>query len=202
MAFLAPIAAGVAGAANGAASAIGGISTALGLIGTVVSAVGQISAANAQAQSYQLAATQAMIEGNARALEYRRQGNQVLRKVLETNATINARGAAGGIDPFSGSAGALSAYAFAEGEDEFTLATENAQMSILGGQANAASYRSAAASARQMGLINAAGTVIGGLAQASRIGGPSSASAATRPALAPTLVSSPRLGFASPIQRA
>lgn len=185
MAFLAPIA-GLAGAVGGAASAVGGISTVLGLVGTVVSAVGTLAASSAQASSYKLAATQAMIEGQSRALEYRRQGNQVLRKVLETNASINARGAAGGIDPFSGSAGALSAYAFEQGEEEFTLATQNAEMAILGGQANAASYRSAAASARTMGLINAAGTVIGGLAQASRIGGAPTASAGTRPALAPT----------------
>jgi hypothetical protein len=195
MAFLAAIPAliGAAGAAVGGLSLTG----MLGIAGSLVSAFGSIAAGNAQASAYKMQGMSALIEGNQRALEYRRQGNQVLQKILETQANVSARAAAGGIDPFSGSAGALSEYALAKGTDEFIWAQDNATMSILSGQANQAGYRSAASSARSMGLINAAGSVIGGFAKAASIGVPSTpASAAT---MSPYATNT---GFASPMQRA
>lgn len=197
MAFLAAIPAALAAGAGAVGTAAAGLSfsSILGIVGSAVSAVGSIAAGNAQAQAYKMQATSSLIEGNQRALEYRRQGNQVLQKILETQASVAARGAAGGIDPYSGSAGALSEYALAKGTDEFIYAQDNAQMAILGGQANAAGYRSAASSARSMGLINAAGSLIGGIAKANSIGG------GTTPSLQPQIYST-NTGFASPLQRA
>ena len=198
MSFLAAIPA----ALGGIAGAAGGLSTALGLVGTVISAVGSIAAgsaqaaaANQQAQAYTIQARQSLIEGTARSLEYKRQGVQVMEKVLQTQGTIRARAAAGGIDPFSGSAGALTDYAMEKGQDEIILATEGAEMAILAGQANSAGYlaaaagaRDAARSARTMGLINAAGTVVGGLAKAFSIGGaPAAARIGSVPSLATPL---------------
>lgn len=188
MAFLAaiPAAIGAAGAAAGAAAGGLSLTSMLGIATSLVSAVGALAAGNAQASAYKMQALGAIVEGNQRALEYRRQGNQVLQKVIETQSNVAARAAAGGIDPFSGSAGALGEYALAKGTDEFIYAQDNAKMSILSGQANAAGYRSAASSARTMGLLNAAGSVIGGAARAASIGGPGGFSV---PSLQPSLSS-------------
>lgn len=197
MAFLAAIPAALAGAGAAAGAAAGGLSLSgiLGLVGTAVSAIGSIAAGQAQAQAYKMQAMSSLIEGNQRALEFRRQGNQVLNKILETQASVAARGAAGGIDPFSGSAGALSEYALAKGTDEFIFAQENAQMAILSGQANAAGYQSAASSARTMGLLNAVGSVAGGIAKAASIGVPTGGTKSFEPYVNNT-------GWANPMQRA
>lgn len=142
----------------------------LGLVSTAVSAVGSLAAGAAQSQAYKMQAMSSLIEGNQKALEFRRQGLQVLNKIQETQASVNARAAAGGIDPFSGSSDALGEYALAKGTDEFIYAQENAAQAILSGQANAAGYRSAASSARTMGLLNAVGSVAGGLFKVNSIG--------------------------------
>lgn len=133
-------------------------STALGLVGTGVSAMAQLNSGQNQAAAYRLAATNALIEGNQRALEYKRQGNQVLARTIETDALIRAKAGAGNIDPFSGSAGALSDYAFMKGVDEYSLAQENARFSVLQSASNASSYRMAASSALTAGQQSAAGT--------------------------------------------
>ncbi len=167
---------GTAAATTGAAAGILGtgitlsqVMTGIGLLGSAVSAVGQYSQGQAMAAANKLQATNAIIEGNRQAMEYQRQGIQVLSRTAETDAMIKARAGAGGIDPFSGSAGALSDYAFLKGADEYTFASENATSAILAGQANAASYRAAASSASRSGLFNAIATVGSAALTASRL---------------------------------
>lgn len=155
-------------AAPVAAAASSGFSlwSALGAVGSAVSAFGQYQAGQAQAEAYRMASTNAIIQGNQQALEYQRQGIQVMRRLAETEATIRARGAAAGIDPFSGSAGQLADLSFGRAAEEYSFARDNASMAVLSGTANAAGYRSAAASASAAGLTNAIGT---GLLGASRL---------------------------------
>jgi len=185
--FLAPLAAGVgeAAAVGGTAAAAGGTAAAtaglfgtgislwqgLGLLGTAVSSIATMSAGAAQADAYKLQATNALIQSRQQALEYQKQGVQVMNKMLETNATINARAAAGGIDPFSGSAGRLSEYAFSRGADEYNLAKENAASAILQGQANSEAYLSAAESASSSGIISGITGLMMGAAKMGSIGG-------------------------------
>jgi len=168
MAFLAAIGPAVAGAA----SALSGISAAVGLIGTVVSAVGAISQANAMAKAAELQATNALIQGNAQAMNHQRQAITVMNRTMETEAAINARGAAGGIDPFSGSAGALSEYAMRLGFDEYSWARENVEMAKLSGQAGQAAYQGAAESYRLQGFFAATTGLMSGFQKLGSIGGP------------------------------
>jgi hypothetical protein len=132
----------------------------LSLIGSGISAFSSYTQGQAQADAYKLQATNAIIEGNQRSMEYQRQGLSVMSRMAETNATINARAGAGGIDPFSGSAGDLSTYAFAKGADEYNWAKDNASSAILQGESNAAAYRSAASSAASAGTTNAVGSLL------------------------------------------
>lgn len=168
MAFLAAIGPAVAGAT----SALSGISTAIGLLGTVVSAVGAISQANAQAKAMELQATNALIQGNAQAMNHQKQAIAVMNRTMETEAAINARGAAAGIDPFSGSAGALSDYALRIGFDEYSWARKNVEMDLLSGKAGQAAYQSAAESYRLQGFFAATTGLMSGFQKLSAIGGP------------------------------
>lgn len=194
MAFLAAIPAAIGAAAGGLS-----FTSIIGLATSVLGGIGSIMAGQAQAQAMQMQAMSSIIQGNQAAIEYRRQGTQVLQKVLETQSTVAARAAAGGIDPFSGSAAALGEYALSKGTDEFNWAQENARMAILSGQANAAGYRAAASAARTQGFINAAGSILGGIGKVASIGGPSTPSLA--PSLQPVTYAT-NTGFASPLVRA
>lgn len=187
MAFIVPLVAAVgsavgsAGAAVGTAvgagasavgSAVAGMSLwqGLGLLGSAVSAVGALNAASTQAEAYKMQATNSIIQGNQQSIEYQRQGIQVLRKVAETDATIRARAAAGGIDPYSGSASQLGDMTFSRGLDEYNWARDNAQMAIYSGQANSSAMMTAASNAQTAGYYNAAGSLLMGAAQLKKIG--------------------------------
>lgn len=219
-------AAGAAGTAAGAATAATGLfgtsitlgqalttaatlgSAGLGLVGTAMSAKAQLTGGENQAMAYQLAATNALIEGNQRAMEYKRQGNQVMSRTIETDALIKAKAAAGGIDPFSGSAGALSEYAFMKGVEEYNLAQENAQFAVMQGKASEASYNMAAASALKTGQQSAIATGVLGASKFLSSGAPqlvgSLFSSSTPTSSASTSLSpyTKTTGFASPIARA
>jgi hypothetical protein len=172
-------AAGSAASAAGATAALapavasGGFSiwNGLGLLSSAVSAIGSISSANAQADAMRLQATNQIIQGNAQSMEYQRQGLSVMRRVQETEATIRARGAAGGIDPFSGSAGVLGDLSFSRGADEYNWARDNAASAVMAGQSNAAAYRSSASSMETAGLFNAGTSLVGGIAKFGSVGG-------------------------------
>jgi hypothetical protein len=139
---------------------------ALSLGGSIFSGIASYSAAQQQSAAYQLQATNALIQGNQQAMEYQKQGIAVLNRTIETNALIRARGSAGGIDPFSGSAQTLSDYAMTKGVDEFNWARSNSEMSILSGRANQAEYLTAADNASSMGMFNLIGS---GLLGATRL---------------------------------
>jgi len=100
----------------------------------------KIQAARAQAKGLAAQATQARVEARSKALEYKKQGVEVLDNILRTNATIVARAGAGGIDAFSGSALALQRYAEAKGADEFYMSDEGFDITIAGGEAQAQQY--------------------------------------------------------------
>lgn len=159
-----------AGTAVGAAVSGMTLFQGLGLLGSAVSAVGAISSASAQSDAYKLQATNAIIQGNAQSMEYQRQGIQVMRKVAETEATVRARGAAGGIDPFSGSAGQIADLAMTRGLDEYEWARENAQNAIFSGKANSAAMMSAASSAETAGYFNAGSSLLMGFGQLAKTG--------------------------------
>jgi hypothetical protein len=63
-------------------------------------------------------------------LKYREEGVRTLENVLRNISTINARASAGGIDPFSGSAQALSTYALGTASDEYGGSLDNAIITL------------------------------------------------------------------------
>jgi hypothetical protein len=71
---------------------------------SVMSAVGSIRQGKQQATMYRMQAQQATLKANRDALQYEQQANSVLERVLQNNATAAAKGFAGGVSGFSGSA--------------------------------------------------------------------------------------------------
>jgi hypothetical protein len=179
---------GATGAAS-AATALGtsGLFTALGGLGSVVSGVTSIFGGMQQQSMYQMQAQQAQMQAKqsqlkffSDELKYRQQGVAVLDRTLATAATIAARAGAGSIDPFSGSAGALTTYAYGKGFGEFNFAQESAEMTRLqgeialaGGAIQAGLYQMSGDQAAMAGYARGASSIFGGLYQASQIGGPS-----------------------------
>jgi hypothetical protein len=70
----------------------------------VASAVGSIQQGKQQKQLYKLQASQTELKAKRDALQYEQAALQTYRKLQETNANAAARGFAGGVDGFSGSA--------------------------------------------------------------------------------------------------
>lgn len=71
----------------------------------VLSAVGSIRQGQQQAQMYELQAQQAKLKAERDVLQYEQQANGVLDRLRQTNAAAAAKGFAGGVSGFSGSAG-------------------------------------------------------------------------------------------------
>ena len=69
-----------------------------------LSAVGSLRQGQQQAAMYRLQAQQAQLKASRDALQYEQQANSVLDRLLQNNATAAAKGFAGGVSGFSGSA--------------------------------------------------------------------------------------------------
>jgi hypothetical protein len=103
-----------------------------------------LQAGKAEAKGYMQQAAFAKVQAKTEELKYRQQGVAVLDNILRTQASITARAAAGGIDPFSGSAKALNQYAMARGAQEFYITREGGIIALGTGEARAAQLVSTA----------------------------------------------------------
>ncbi len=119
---------------------------------------------NAQAKQAEMQARNQVLQNRAEVLNHKRQGIEVLKKISQNLSSINARAAAGSIDPFSGSVQNLAIYNLGKGATDFYTSRENqmigqAQSSIIeaGGSMQSAQYLMAGKLARQQGYINAIG---------------------------------------------
>ena len=183
----------VATAVSGITSAASGLFSALGAISSIGSGAAAIAAGQQQQQLYNLQATQAEMQGRqaqlkARSdeLKYRQQGVAALDRTLSTVAAIAARAGAGSVDPFSGSANALTTFALGKGFGEFNLSQENAEMVRQGGLISIGAadvqsdlYQMSGQQAAIAGYARGATSIFGGLQQLSQIGGPSSSGASS-----------------------
>lgn len=122
---------------------------------SAASSMSQMMGARAQARGLAAQATMARLQGKQEALKYREQGVQVLENILQTQATINARAAAGGVDPFSGSAKALSEYALSRGALESYTIMDNQVIAERGGEMQAQQYMQQARGVMRAGMIGA-----------------------------------------------
>ena len=150
MAVLAPLATAATGLA-----ASGGFQLAM----AGVSAVGQMAAGAAQRRQYEAQARQAELRGRSEAIAYKQKGADALRNLNETLAAIISRGAAGGIDPTSGSASTLQGFAMGEGVRDFNVAADNAIMALGQASTQAGIYKQAGQAAQLSSFVGAAGTL-------------------------------------------
>ena len=147
-----------------------------------LSAVNSIQAGNARGRQLHLQAEQASIEGKQRALQNEQQANMVLQKLNETNAAARARGSAGGVQAFEGSAALIQDVNMRRAGREFDVALSNAAGAERMGEAQKSMYASAANQAEKQGYFSAAMSLAQGGYQYSQIG--------AAPAAAPTTIGS------------
>jgi len=131
----------------------------------------QLKGAKQQAKGVMRQAAFRKVQARSEALKYRQQGASVMDNILATKASINARAAAGGIDPFSGSAKALSLYAEKKGAGELYITRDGEQIAFGVGEAQAMQYASQAKSAMAAGRAAALGTLTSAVAGQMSLGG-------------------------------
>jgi hypothetical protein len=132
----------------------------------------QVEQGKMQAMSYRLQASQAELQGRQNALVYNRQALQVLQRQEGLAATVRARAASGGIDPFTGSPLSIQQVDMMKAQNEAQIAQENAQSAIYGSLAQSQSLQAAASAARYMGNLGALTTLVGGAAMMSKAATP------------------------------
>ena len=117
---------------------------------------------NAQAQQSLMQARSAALAQRADTLEYKRQGVAVMENLVRNMATVNARAAAGAIDPFSGSVSNLVTANLEKGVTDFYTSRENVELSAAqsklieaSGGFQAAQYTAAGSFAKRQGYMNA-----------------------------------------------
>jgi len=122
-----------------------------------VSAVGSIQQGKAQRSYYEVQAAQTRVESERKAVQYQFQANQILQRVNSANASVIARGFAGGTQGFEGSAGLIQAVNTTKGGKEFAFAMGSADGVRRAGLIQATLYESAGRTAERAGYFDAAG---------------------------------------------
>ena len=145
----------------------------LAVAASVVSAIGTMKSGSAQKAMYDAQAAQTMVQARSNviksrreALKYKQDGVAVLDKMRRTIATVSARGAAGSIDPFSGSTGNLQINIFDQGyldysinKDNTNMARENMNIIQKSAEYQAGIYRAAGKQAKQSAMFSAVSSV-------------------------------------------
>ena len=137
---------------------------------TALSAANAISAGNARGRQLHLQAEQASLEGKQRALAEEQKANMVLARLNETNAAVRARGSAGGVQAFEGSAALIQQVNTTRAGKEFDISLANAAGAERMGEAQKSMYASAANQAEKQGYFQAAMAIAQGGYQYSQLG--------------------------------
>lgn len=140
------------------------------LVAAALQAFSAIQAGNARGRQLHLQGAQADLEGKQRALAEEQKANMVLSRLNETNAAARARGSAGGVQAFEGSAMLVQQVNALRAGKEFDIALTSAAGAERMGQAQMAMYASAANQAEKQGYFNAAVALASGGYQYSQIG--------------------------------
>lgn len=147
---------------------------------TAVSAYGSIKEGQDKKNYYNQMASQTRVETERKAIQYEFQANQILQRTNAANAAVIARGFAGGVQAFEGSAGLIQAVNNTRGGKEFSFALAGADSQRRNGLIQASLYESAGTTAEQTGYFNAAAKIgmaavsyntLGGASGAERAGG-------------------------------
>jgi hypothetical protein len=132
---------------------------------TVLSAYGSIKEGQDKKNYYNQVAAQTRVETERKAIQYEFQANQILQRTNMANAAVIARGFAGGVNAFEGSAGLIQSVNNTRGGKEFAFALSGADSQRRNGLIQASLYESAGSTAERTGYFNAAGKL--GMAAAS-----------------------------------
>ena len=109
----------------------------------VVSAFGSIQEGKAKNDYYKMQAAQTRVESERKAIQSQFKANQILQRINSANASVIARGFAGGVQGFDGSAGLIQAVNNTRGGKEFAFELGNADAVRRGGLIQATLYESA-----------------------------------------------------------
>lgn len=142
-----------------------------GLAISAGSAFMQFRAGQAQAAALRAQGAYARMQAKQESLKYKQNAINVLDNILATSASITARAAAGGIDPFSGTPQSLRDFALAKGAQELYTTREGEIISLAGGRMQQTTYGMQATAATQAGFAGAIGSLGSGLMMAGSIGG-------------------------------
>jgi hypothetical protein len=137
----------------------------------VVSAFGSIQEGKAKKDYYQMQAAQTRVESERKAIQYQFQANQILQRVNSANASVIARGFAGGVQGLDGSSALIQAVNNTKGGKEFAFALGNSDAVRRGGLIQATLYESAGKTAERAGYFDAAGKLGMAATSYSKIGG-------------------------------
>jgi hypothetical protein len=133
-------------------------------------AVASMQAAKAQAKGLAAQSTMARMQAKQEQLKYKQQGVAVLDNIIRTKAAINARKAAGNVDPFSGSGLSLMNFAQATGTREYAMSENNALIALRGGEMQAGQYMAQATATMRAGMLQGIGAIGQAYATKSLIG--------------------------------
>jgi hypothetical protein len=130
---------------------------AVAIVLAVVSAYGSIKAGQDKKKYYDQQAAVTRIETERAAIKYEFQANQILQRTNSANAAVIARGFAGGVNAFDGSAGLIQSVNSTRGGKEFAFALSGAGSQRRNGLIQASLYEDAGATAERTGYFDAAG---------------------------------------------
>jgi len=100
------------------------------------------------------------VQARSEVLKYKQQAVAVMDNILSTQATINARAGAGGIEASSGSAKALALYAQKKGATEIYNSRDGEIIAFGTGEAQAMQYGLQAKAKLKRAQAEAIGTVL------------------------------------------
>lgn len=151
-----------------------GAAAVIGLALAGVSAYGSIKEGQDKRKYYNQQAAMTRIETERAAIKYEFQANQILQRTNAANAAVIARGFAGGVNAFEGSAGLIQTVNSTRGGKEFAFALSGAEGQRRNGLIQASLYEDAGRTAERTGYFNAAGKLgMAGLTAGSMGGAPS-----------------------------
>ena len=136
---------------------------AIGLIGAAVGAVGQLAAAQAEAQNNKYNAAVERVNERSKRREGLAEGVKIGEQYNRVEGTQQAGMAAGGVDPFFGSA--MDVFEETRGDRKWDQSANwvNAESKATAHENKAAQYDMNAEAAQKAGVIGALGTFLGGL---------------------------------------
>jgi len=138
---------------------------AVAIAATVLSAFSSYQQGVTAKSEYQIKAKIANVEGERKAVQYQQRSNDILRKLISTNASLAARGYAGGIDPFSGSPDIVRAANETSAGREYSIMLADSDAALRGGKLQAEIYETAGQTAYRQGVLNATTKLVSGAAQ-------------------------------------